>query len=55
MNGGRPHGVRQRPGPGSEVILENRRGVDGEAALAALREIVGPIEAEPSAGDQAAA
>lgn len=37
------------------MILENRRGVDGEAAPAALREIVGQIEAELSVGDQDAA
>ena len=53
VGGEGPHGPRLRPGPGSEEILEDRRGCRRGGRTAALRGIVGPIEAEPSAGDQA--
>ncbi len=40
---------------GGKVTVENRRGLDAVLVVAMLREIVGQIEAELSAGDQAAA
>jgi len=40
---------------GFKVTVENRRGVDATATLAALRKVVAQLEAEFSADDQAAA